>query len=273
MMACFLIQIFLRTAVQLAALLEAHLRGPPGGGREGGAQRWGNVTLDLVSLTKLNLMSRPSHCPVFDHALWAVKHRPGNVVKSDPLLWRERLSHKTALDLHTFITALTITLHYRDQVWMQEQLCPHSTWCSGADSYPGGKETHWARTNPTCLDSWFWSRISAVLQEPGSSSFQKESFGSWFAGVWAKHSDPLHPRSWESWNGVCGFDWKMAGGGWSGEVHFAWSQPGWVSSLCLCHELPIKSEASYSCGPVGTPCSPNQRGDQTEVPSVGRCSV
>jgi len=95
MMACFLIQIFLRTAVQLAALLEAHLRGPPGGGREGGAQRWGNVTLDLVSLTKLNLMSRPSHCPAFDHALWAVKHRPGNVVKSDPLLWRERLSHLT----------------------------------------------------------------------------------------------------------------------------------------------------------------------------------
>ena len=39
MMACFLIQIFLGTAVQLASLLEAYLRGPPGGGREGGVQR------------------------------------------------------------------------------------------------------------------------------------------------------------------------------------------------------------------------------------------
>ena len=41
MIACCLVQIFLGTAVQLAPLLEAHLRGPLGGGGEGGAQRWG----------------------------------------------------------------------------------------------------------------------------------------------------------------------------------------------------------------------------------------
>lgn len=41
MIVCFILQIFLGTVVQLAPLLEAYLRGPLGGGGEGGSQRWG----------------------------------------------------------------------------------------------------------------------------------------------------------------------------------------------------------------------------------------
>lgn len=169
-----------------------------------------------------------------------------------------------------FFMVLTFTLHCRSKVWIQEQLCPHSAWCSGTNSYPGGR-IHW--TDPACLDSWLWSRIFAVLQEPGSPSFQKKRSGPWFAGVWPKYSYPLHSRSRESWNGVSGLDWKMADGGWSGEIYFAWSQPGWVSGLCLCHELPVQSQTSYSCGPVGTPCSSYKRWDKTKIPSLGRCFV